>query len=268
MECAVTLADQQQRRRVLTDLSTSLLVEAAAGTGKTSLLAGRVAMLLASGCAPQHIAAITFTELAAGELALRIRRYVAMLLAGKIPTVLELALPQGLSAEQRANLASAQHYLDEITASTIHGFCQDIIRSYSVETGLDPGSQVIDSPNADAMFEGVFSMWLTDRLSSSVYVNDPLAVLSEDDPLGVVALVQDLADLKRKHPTASTPAVGVDRRVDIDFVDAVEQFARWLSGTPGEPFTAALVRFYTAVWRASQIFGSFGVWLILLGSNA
>jgi ATP-dependent exoDNAse (exonuclease V) beta subunit len=235
------LADEQQRRRVLTDLSTSLLVEAAAGTGKTSLLAGRVAMLLASGCAPQHIAAITFTELAAGELALRIRSYVALLLAGKVPTVLELALTQGLSATQRTNLAWAQLHLDEITTSTIHGFCRDIIRSYSVETGLDPGSRVIDSPNADAMFEGVFSKWLMDRLSSSVYANDPLAVVSEDDPLGVVARVQDLADLKRKHPTASTLAIDVDRRVDIDFVDAVDQFARWFSGTPGEAFTAAVV---------------------------
>ncbi len=71
------LADADQRRRVLTDFDTTLLVEAAAGTGKTSLIAGRVAMLLAGGAAPSEIAAITFTELAAGELALRIRWYVA-----------------------------------------------------------------------------------------------------------------------------------------------------------------------------------------------
>ena len=51
------LADHDQRRRVLTDFDTTLLVEAAAGTGKTSLIAGRVAMLLASGAAPSQIAA-------------------------------------------------------------------------------------------------------------------------------------------------------------------------------------------------------------------
>jgi CRISPR-associated exonuclease Cas4 len=62
------LADHEQRRRVLTDFDTTLLVEAAAGTGKPSLIAGRVAMLLANGVAPSQIAAITFTELAAGEL--------------------------------------------------------------------------------------------------------------------------------------------------------------------------------------------------------
>ena len=60
--------DDGDRRRALTELDSTLLVEAAAGTGKTSLLAGRVAMLLAGGAAPRSIAAITFTELAAGEL--------------------------------------------------------------------------------------------------------------------------------------------------------------------------------------------------------
>jgi ATP-dependent exoDNAse (exonuclease V) beta subunit len=76
MESAMKLADLAQRRRVLTDFNTTLLVEAAAGTGKTSLIAGRVAMLLANGAAPSQIAAITFTELAAGELSLRIRAFV------------------------------------------------------------------------------------------------------------------------------------------------------------------------------------------------
>ncbi|MCI0631863.1 MAG: UvrD-helicase domain-containing protein, partial [Phycisphaerales bacterium] len=235
------LADEQHRRRVLTDLDATLLVEAAAGTGKTSLIAGRIAMLLASGCPPQHIAAITFTELAAGELALRIRSYVATLLAGEIPTVLTLALPHGLSAEQTANLVSAQQHLDEITTSTIHGFCQEMIRSYAIETGLDPGSRVIDGPSADAMFESVFSAWLIDRLSSRVHINDPVAVLSQHDPLEVVELVKKLADLKRTHPAAGTTPARLDHRTDIDFVEVINGFARWFATKPGEPRTARLL---------------------------
>ena len=43
------LADHEHRLRALTDLGATLLVEAAAGTGKTSLLAGRVVCLLATG---------------------------------------------------------------------------------------------------------------------------------------------------------------------------------------------------------------------------
>jgi ATP-dependent exoDNAse (exonuclease V) beta subunit len=43
------LADAPARLRALTDLASTLLVEAAAGTGKTALMAGRLTMLLASG---------------------------------------------------------------------------------------------------------------------------------------------------------------------------------------------------------------------------
>jgi ATP-dependent exoDNAse (exonuclease V) beta subunit len=235
------LADEQRRRRVLTDFESTLLVEAAAGTGKTSLIAGRVAMLLATGRAPQHIAAITFTELAAGELAFRIRNYVSTLLSGQVPQVMALALPQGLSAEQNANLARAQQHLDEITTSTIHSFCQEMIRSYAIEAGLDPGSRVIDGPSADSMFESVFSSWLIDRLSNAARADDPVAVLSQHDPLQVVELIKKLADLKRAHPTARTMPVSLDRRTDIDFVEAVDGFARWFASRPDEPRTGRLL---------------------------
>ena len=137
----MTLVDEDRRRRALTDLGSTLLVEAAAGTGKTSLMAGRVAMLLASGCEPKHIAAITFTELAASELSLQIHAIVEALLAGEIPKVLRSALPNGLSVEQTSALAAAAHRLDELAASTIHGFCQEMIRSYAIDTDLDPGSR-------------------------------------------------------------------------------------------------------------------------------
>ncbi|MGK3844943.1 hypothetical protein, partial [Enterococcus faecium] len=90
---------------------------------------------------------------------------VARLLAKETPDVLKDALPTGLSREERENLTSAAEHLDEISTSTIHGFCQEIIRCYAIETALDPGSRVMDAPSAKAMFEGVFRSWLTDRLS-------------------------------------------------------------------------------------------------------
>ena len=61
------LADESARLRALTELHQTLLVEAAAGTGKTALMAGRLTMLLMSAAEPRSIAAITFTELAASR---------------------------------------------------------------------------------------------------------------------------------------------------------------------------------------------------------
>src|SRR5262245_16566181 len=120
----MTLIDEDRRRRILTDLDSTLLVEAAAGTGKTSLMAGRVAMSLAMGRAPRHIAAITFTELAAAELGHRIHQTVHTLLAGGTPIVLSRVLPNGLSGQQTTDLQRAARDLDQITTTTIHGFCQ------------------------------------------------------------------------------------------------------------------------------------------------
>ena len=74
---------QRGRLRALTELESTLLVESAAGTGKTALMAGRLTMLLASGVEPGSVAAITFTEMAASELSARIHRFVDELLAGR-----------------------------------------------------------------------------------------------------------------------------------------------------------------------------------------
>ena len=238
----MTLADIAQRKRVLTDLGTTLLVEAAAGTGKTSLMAGRVAMLIASGADPKHVAAITFTEPAAAELALRIRGTIDALLAANVPKVLKPVLPEGLSDNQRAALIAATQNLDELTATTIHGFCLTIIRSHAVAAGLDPGSKVMDAATADAMFDSVFARWLTERLSGAggSGADDPIAVLSQNDPLNIAERLRQLAILRRKHPTAR-PMPMPTGRPDIAFVDAVREFARWLAASPGEGQTAELV---------------------------
>src|SRR5690606_7750726 len=98
------LADAPERLRALTDHGATLLVEAAAGTGKTALIAGRIVMLLADGVAPSAIAALSFNEFAASELGERINTYVAALLDGETPEPLALALPAGLSSDQRAAL--------------------------------------------------------------------------------------------------------------------------------------------------------------------
>src|ERR1700730_3945548 len=94
------LSDEGERLRALRELGSTLLVESAAGTGKTSLLAGRVVMLLADGVSPRSIAAITFTELAAGELRQRVAQYLDLLLAGGLPEELRIALANGPTGAQ------------------------------------------------------------------------------------------------------------------------------------------------------------------------
>src|SRR5215468_9851215 len=66
--------DGDARRAIAEDLDVTLVVEAAAGTGKTTELVNRVLRVLATYRATMPaIVAVTFTEKAAGELKLRLR---------------------------------------------------------------------------------------------------------------------------------------------------------------------------------------------------
>jgi UvrD/REP helicase N-terminal domain len=68
------LADAEARRRILNDIGTTLFVEAAAGTGKTTALVGRIVALICTGTSTlDRIVAVTFTEKVAGEMKLRLR---------------------------------------------------------------------------------------------------------------------------------------------------------------------------------------------------
>ena len=77
--------DDAARRDAISLHDRSILVEAGAGSGKTAVMAGRIAVMLAEGIAPQTIAAVTFTELAASELLSRVREFVVDLVDRPYP---------------------------------------------------------------------------------------------------------------------------------------------------------------------------------------
>jgi CRISPR-associated exonuclease Cas4 len=238
----MTLVDHDNRRIAMTDFTSVLLIEAAAGTGKTSLMAGRIAVMLASGHEPGQIAAITFTELAASELARRIRETVDALLQDEIPPFLEPALSDQLTEAQRASLTHAKSRLDDLTATTIHGFCRAILHTHGVQAGLDPGARVVDAPVADALFLSELSAWFSRHLAADGHVDDPIVVLAREIPLKVVRLIRELAILRREHPDAMPPPPAADARPDIAFVQAVADFDRWHASAEQTDWAHAIAR--------------------------
>ncbi|MGW8278809.1 UvrD-helicase domain-containing protein [Sphingomonas aurantiaca] len=253
--------DHASRRRALTELNSSLLVEAGAGTGKTSLLAGRVAMLLAAGVDPDAICAITFTELAAAELGQRIRQTVGDLLGGNVPAAMRDALPEGLAADGLENLRAASGRMDDLRTATIHGFCQDLIRGYAVEADLDPGAQVADRDTAAAAFDSVFEAWLRRRLDRTVSGVDAISVLSRDDPRRMERTLRDLAQFRLSHRTARPPSADLGGRPDHELSDAVDSYRRWADGVPPESWTLGrvaelegLARFYAGSFEPAPDF--------------
>ncbi len=93
------LPDEDSRKIALTDIDCSFLVEAGAGSGKTSIMAGRVAVLLARGRQRKRIATITFTEFAAAQLRIRIDSFVSDLCQGLVPRDLSSPMTKWLFAQ-------------------------------------------------------------------------------------------------------------------------------------------------------------------------
>ncbi|WP_340645715.1 UvrD-helicase domain-containing protein [Phenylobacterium sp.] len=224
------LADDAARRVAISAHDRSMLVEAGAGSGKTAVMAGRIAAMLAEGVAPKSIAAVTFTELAASELLIRVRDFVAELASGTIPTELRIALPDGLTEAHKANLAAAAAAIDEITCSTIHGFCQRLIKPYPVEADIDPGASVMDRGQGDLAFIEIVESWLGELLSGAE--GGIIAEMVHQDPGETVGLIHKIVANLRKRRTVTAPAVkplAPDLRA---FRDAAEAFADFIRTAP------------------------------------
>ncbi len=121
-----------------------LLVSAAAGSGKTSVLVERfVRAVREDGVAPGRILAITFTERAAGELRERVR---ARLL--------------GLGERQAARDTEAAF------VGTFHGFCARLLRAQPLAAGVDPDFAVLEEGLAGRLrrraFEQAVRSWLAE----------------------------------------------------------------------------------------------------------
>ena len=155
MSVAINRSDKQARDLIRGSIDNTILVEAAAGTGKTTELVNRILAVLREGRAEvREIVAVTFTEKAAGELKLRLR--------------------QGLEKERReardaaviARLESAIQRLEEAHVSTIHGFCADLLRERPVEARVDPLFRVLTEGQSERLFGEAFDAWLQAHLEN------------------------------------------------------------------------------------------------------
>jgi superfamily I DNA/RNA helicase len=149
------LTDPQARELIATALDTTLIVEAAAGTGKTTALVGRIVKIIAEGKADVGgIVAVTFTEKAAGELKLRLRE--------KLDSARVAA---GHDDVQRVRLDEALKQLEQAHVGTIHAFCADLLRERPVEAGVDPLFEVLTEPASARLFDEAFGRWLQEVLA-------------------------------------------------------------------------------------------------------
>jgi ATP-dependent exoDNAse (exonuclease V) beta subunit len=134
-------------------VAVSTVVEASAGTGKTTALVDCIVKAVAAGTPVEAIVAVTFTHAAAGNMKLRVRQE------------LERKGAAASDSETRARLAGAARSLDRAFIGTIHAFCAQLLRRRPVEAGVDPEFQELAQPDAMRVFGRVFRTWIEKRLA-------------------------------------------------------------------------------------------------------
>jgi ATP-dependent helicase/nuclease subunit A len=147
--------DQDQRDAILQSLDQTLLVEAAAGTGKTTSMVGRMTALLREGkCEVDSLVAVTFTRKAAGELRSRF----------------QLAVEKGVREEEgirKERLSKALSRIERCFIGTIHSFCGRMLRERPVEAGVNVSFRELDD-TADALIrEQVWETYVAELFATN-----------------------------------------------------------------------------------------------------
>src|SRR6185312_11110451 len=128
----------------------SILVSAAAGSGKTAMLAERCAHLVCDApepCDVDELLVVTFTEAAALEMKNRIHA----------------ALRQRAETSGSERLAWQVALIDSASVSTLHSFCARLLREHFHVVGLDPSFSVLDGEEAGLLRREIARQVFDDR---------------------------------------------------------------------------------------------------------
>ena len=132
-----------QQKRVIDERGRNILVSAAAGSGKTAVLTGRIIARILDKEHPvsiDRLLIVTFTEAAAAEMRKRISEAISEKLR-EFPDNEELR-------KQKTLVHSA-------LIMTVHGFCLYLIRNHFDSIGLDPSFRVASEEETRLLMEDV-----------------------------------------------------------------------------------------------------------------
>ncbi|MBQ8073307.1 MAG: UvrD-helicase domain-containing protein [Clostridia bacterium] len=127
-------ADQ---RRVIESEARELICGAAAGSGKTAVLVERIVRFLKTGMEPESFLIITFTNAAASEMREKIRQRL-------------------LQEREEPLIRAALDRMDLMQISTIHSFCQQLLRGQFQFLDLDPLFTICDASQGQKLFHEAF----------------------------------------------------------------------------------------------------------------
>jgi len=153
----------------------NIVIEAGAGTGKTTAIVAEVLRLLLGdeALSPERIVLVTFTEKAAGEIADRIHQALTELALrfdsgesvswpiGSVTPLFEVPSAER-DAYHRACIAQLGR-IESLRSQTIHSFCQNLLRQFPIEAGLDPQFTIIEGFERALLYGELYDAWVDDE---------------------------------------------------------------------------------------------------------
>jgi ATP-dependent helicase/nuclease subunit A len=202
----------------------NLVIEAGAGTGKTTAIVAEVLKLLLGeeSIAPERIVLMTFTEKAAGEIADRIHQALTecsgrLEPAGSWP----IGSPHPLLTITPAMREAAEAQLariDQLRSQTIHSFCQMLLRQFPLEAGLDPQFTIVEGFERSRLYGELYDAWVDDetRVHPTAEARHDWEVLIEHS--GYLFLIRELIfELLDRRDLL------LDDSYDIGSIEVIEQ---------------------------------------------
>ena len=119
-----------EQARAISARGTNLLLSAAAGSGKTTVLVERVLRLILDDNADvDRMLIVTFTRAAASDMRAKLSKQMSL-----------------LAASGNARCCEQMIRLERASITTLHAFCADFLRSHFEVAGVDPAFRILDDP--------------------------------------------------------------------------------------------------------------------------
>ena len=176
------MAWTQDQQAAIEARGQNLLLAAAAGSGKTTVLVERVATLLTEGADVREMLIVTFTRAAAADMRMSlIKRLTA--LAGENPRYRQQA-----------------EYAEFASISTIHSFCTDLLRAFFQAAGVDPSFRIADSAEAGMLRARALDIAMNEAYAAASADHAALTAGRKPDEVAELALKMHSFLMERPDP--------------------------------------------------------------------
>lgn len=179
-----------EQKEVIKHRGRSLLVSAAAGSGKTSVLVERIINLVTDPIHPvdiDRLLVVTFTRAAAGEMKSRLTDALAERLAQD---------PDNEHLQQQSVL------IHHAQITTIHGFCSYVIQNYFQQIDIDPGYRIAEEGELRLLREDVMNDMLEEEYAEGreSFLAFIRAYASGKNDADAAEMIQSVYNFSMAHP--------------------------------------------------------------------